>query len=273
MSMTIPVQQMSFNQFVQAVTVTQLVNHGRNWEVFLNGCSLGFADGSQEAALAQVHEREVNNALYANSPDAPEWVQAAMPSAAVLAAYPHLAARFPDVPAIVSNQQNPDPRDVPLSVQQFNAYIEKSVSEMDRHLRDFITLPAGHAWRRAGRELRWNSNDPLRSTLHGASFFIGLALADDDDAHQFGIEVRYFWQRRTLQGNGKGEVFGDDQHRVILWIEQGRPFAGMTRSLLAQSASCFYADDIKVLVNDVAKVINAATDGTETSVKEAISLF
>lgn len=126
MSMTIPVQQLSFNQFVQAATVTQLFNHGRNWEVFLNGCSLGFADGSQEAALAQVHEREVNNALYANSPDAPKWMQAAMPSAAVLAAYPHLAARFADVPANVNNQQNPDPGNAPTVLTETS--VKKAIS-------------------------------------------------------------------------------------------------------------------------------------------------
>jgi hypothetical protein len=106
--------------------------------------------------------------------------------------------------------------------------------------------------------MRWNINDPLRSTLYGSSFFIGLAPADEHDEHQFAIEVRYFWQRRTLQRNGRTESFGDDQHRVILWVDQGRPFAGMTKSLLDQSASFFYADDTKTLATQVAAAIGTA---------------
>ena len=147
MSAVVHAQQMSFGEFVQAATATQLLNHGRNWEIFLHGCSLGFADGSLEAALAQAHEREVNNALYANSPDAPEWIKADMPSIAVLAEYPQVAARFPDVLAMVGSQQATDPRDAPLNHQQFNAYIEQCVSEMDALLRDLVVCPAGHAWK------------------------------------------------------------------------------------------------------------------------------
>jgi len=258
MSAAVPAQQMSFGAFVQAATAVQLLNHGRNWEIFLHGCSLGFADGSLETAMAQVHEREVNNALYANSPDAPEWMKADMPSAAVLADYPQAAARFPDVFAMVGSQQDADPRNVPLDHQQFNAYIEQCFSEMDASLRDLVVCPAGHAWKQAERALRWNAGDPLRSTLNGASFFIGRTLANEQDVHQFGIEVRYFWQRRTLQRNGKTEVFGDDQHRVKLWIEQGKPFADMSKSLLDQSASFLYADDIHALATQVAAVIRTA---------------
>lgn len=263
MSAAMPAQQMSFNAFKQAATATQFLNQGRNWEVFLHGSSLGFADGSLEAALAQVHEREVNNALYANLPDAPEWMKAALPSAAVLAEYPQVAARFPDVLTMPDSQHAANPRDVPLDHQQFNAYIEQCFSEMDAALRDLVVCPAGHAWKQVGRPLRWNDGDPLRSTLNGASFFIGLELANDNDEHQFGIEVRYFWQRRTLQGNGRTEAFGDDQHRVTLWVTQGRPFAGMSKSMLDQSASFFYADDIHNLATLVAAAIGTAFFNTD----------
>ena len=210
MSAVVPAQQMPFGEFAQAATATQLLTHDRNWEIFLQGCSLGFADGSLEAALAQVHEREVNNALYANSPNAPEWMKADMPSAEVLAEYPHVADRYADVLPVGWRDQEVDPRDGPLNHQQFNAYIEKSFSQMDGHLRTLVALPAGHAWIRLKNEMRWNINDPLRSTLYGSSFFIGLAPADEHDEHQFAIEARYFWQRRTLQRNGRTESFGDD---------------------------------------------------------------
>ena len=75
----------------------ELSNHGRGWEVFVGGKSLGFADGSREDALSSAHQREVNNALYANTSDAPEWMTAEMPSAAALAEYPQLKAKFPQL--------------------------------------------------------------------------------------------------------------------------------------------------------------------------------
>lgn len=90
-------QHMPFAQFANAAQVNTLYQHGRDWEIFFNGVSLGFADGTREVALAQVHKREVNNALYANLPDAPEWLKAEMPSIAVLAEYPQVVSRFPDV--------------------------------------------------------------------------------------------------------------------------------------------------------------------------------
>ena len=90
-------QHMPFAQFANAAQVNKLCQHGRDWEILFNGVSLGFADGTREAALAQVHEREINNALYANLPDSPEWLKAEMPSTAVLAEYPQVVARFPDV--------------------------------------------------------------------------------------------------------------------------------------------------------------------------------
>lgn len=129
---------------------------------------------------------------------------------------------------------------------------------MDASLRDLVVCPADNSWKQVGKPLRWNDGDPLRSTLDGASFFIGPALANEHDKHQFGIEVRYFWQRRTLQRNDRTEAFGDDQHRVTLWVSQGRPFAGMGKSLLDQSEPVFYADDIRTLATQVAAVIKTA---------------
>jgi hypothetical protein len=248
---------MSFIEFAGEVQITRLFQHGRHWEIFLNGASLGYGDGSQEEALAQVHQREVNNALYANSPDAPDWMEAAMPTPEVLAEYPQIAARFPGVVANGSSK-TADPKEIPLSHEQFNAYIEKSFFAMDDCLRQRIAIPSGHAWLRIGQPLRWNMNDPLRSSLSGASLFIGLVPANAQDEHQFSVEIRYFWQRRTLQRPGKAEVFGEDRHRAIVWVEQGRPFAGMQKSLLAQSASFFYADTIAALADEVAAAVNVA---------------
>ncbi|MHB1668666.1 MAG: ArdC family protein [Thiomonas sp.] len=66
-------------------------SHGRQWEVFMGKESLGFADGPTiDGALRQVHAREVNNALYGNQPDSPEFLRKSMPPPRVLAEYPGL---------------------------------------------------------------------------------------------------------------------------------------------------------------------------------------
>lgn len=90
-------QHMTFSAFRAVAVCEKLQRHGRDWEVFLHGQSLGFADGTHEEALRQTHEAEVNNSLYANAAGAPEWMTRPLPTAEVLKEYPHLVERFPDV--------------------------------------------------------------------------------------------------------------------------------------------------------------------------------
>ncbi|MGY6258871.1 hypothetical protein ACXIVK_36090 [Paraburkholderia caledonica] len=89
-------QQLSFFQFCEFARIEPLTNHGRVAEVFFHGASLGFVDANGIAGLMQAHKREVNNALYARSGDAPEFMSdRALPAAAALAEYPDLRAKFP----------------------------------------------------------------------------------------------------------------------------------------------------------------------------------
>ncbi len=84
--------ELTFDEFSTVARVQKLgPNHGRQWEVFNGKESLGFADGpTEEGALRQVHEREVNNALYGNQPDSPDFLRKSMPPQQVLAEYPGL---------------------------------------------------------------------------------------------------------------------------------------------------------------------------------------
>lgn len=40
-------QQIEQSDFIASATLIKLNNHGRDWEVFLDGKSLGFADGAR----------------------------------------------------------------------------------------------------------------------------------------------------------------------------------------------------------------------------------
>lgn len=95
-----PAQKLTFSEFSTFATAVKLENHGRQWEVFYGEDNMGFADGpSVSAALKMAHVGAVNNAIYANSPEAPEFMQGTQvfPPENVVAEYPHLKVRFADV--------------------------------------------------------------------------------------------------------------------------------------------------------------------------------
>lgn len=95
-------QQLSFFQFCELARIEPLTNHGRVAEVFFQGASLGFVDANGIAGLMQAHKREVNNALYAQSGDAPGLMSdRALPTATALAEYPDLRAKFPQASQLV----------------------------------------------------------------------------------------------------------------------------------------------------------------------------
>lgn len=86
--------RISLEEFRLRAVVKTLVNHGRQYEVFFRGKSLGFADGEDPVGFA--HQREVNNALYCCTKDAPDFMRGGvLPSLSALQSYPSLLSRFP----------------------------------------------------------------------------------------------------------------------------------------------------------------------------------
>lgn len=87
--------RISLTEFRSLTVVTELKNHGQRFEVFFGGRSLGFSSNADPVAHA--HKREVNNALYAMQPDAPDFLRkgSVMPAKVALNEYPDLAIRFP----------------------------------------------------------------------------------------------------------------------------------------------------------------------------------
>lgn len=103
--------------------------------------------------------------------------------------------------------------------------------------------------------------DAIESTVSGASFFIKRAQGDEHDERQFSVEIRYFWQQRTLQKQRGTEMVGsNDQHKVILWVRKGKLLAGQYQSLLEKDAAYLYADTIDHLVDQVACAVSRALD-------------
>jgi putative DNA primase/helicase len=89
--------EMTLAEFAGKAEAVRLVNHGRQWEVFREGKSFGFSDAkTANLAIRDAHRAEVNNAIYSQSAD-PPGQRKSMPPAQVLAEYPELRERFPEV--------------------------------------------------------------------------------------------------------------------------------------------------------------------------------
>lgn len=91
--------EMASAEFAQYASATKLINHGRQWEVFVGDRSFGFSDAATaELAIKDAHKSEVNNALYSNSRDEtnPAW-KTSMPPIRVMMEYPDLDEKFKDV--------------------------------------------------------------------------------------------------------------------------------------------------------------------------------
>lgn len=87
-------------EFLREASAVRLVNHGRKWQVNLGNHSAFSQADTAEAALADVHQSAVNNALYLNQADAPAVpYKPSIPTQNVLADYPSLVAFFGDVVA------------------------------------------------------------------------------------------------------------------------------------------------------------------------------
>lgn len=134
------VQQITLKEFAETATLSPLVNHGRKAEVFYGGQSLGFVDAFGIEGLRQAHKAEVNNALYANTPGAPDFLARPLPSAAALADYPELVALHPEAAALV-NADGERFQDRKLIADQTRCYIDAILIAADWTL-DRITRNA-----------------------------------------------------------------------------------------------------------------------------------
>lgn len=149
-----------------------------------------------------------------------------------------------------------------LTRDDFNALIEREFEQFGSVLHSSVTCPDGHGWKKVGAsETRWCGNDPIQSTIHGASYFIRRTAIDTADPFQIAVEVRWFFKKRPLIGSrGRTEMVGSyDDYRCIVWCEQGRPFAGMKKSLFGKDDVLFLSSQsIEDLGAKATKAINDA---------------
>ena len=89
-------QRMTRHEFIQIAVALPLQNHGRKWECFVGTRSYGFTDEeTADEAVASVHKREVNNALYMNDSNQVTGFELSLPAPEAVADYPDLISSYP----------------------------------------------------------------------------------------------------------------------------------------------------------------------------------
>ena len=92
-------QELTVEEFAEVASVTRLQNHGRKFEVALGASFRFFSDALKPGeAVKDVHRAMVNNALYAHSAEAPDFMEdMVFPPDRVLDQYPEFKKTFADV--------------------------------------------------------------------------------------------------------------------------------------------------------------------------------
>lgn len=96
------IADMSKTAFLQIATVSELVNHGRKFEVFVGDQSLGYSDASNEfEAMVDIHRGIINNALYSRTDDNKGSLsplpERPFPSERAIDSYPDLKVKFAEL--------------------------------------------------------------------------------------------------------------------------------------------------------------------------------
>jgi hypothetical protein len=116
------------------------------------------------------------------------------------------------------------------------------------------------AWELA-HQLSWNMGCPVRSSEGGLSVHGAPTVIDESDVNQCRIEIRYLHPSMLIRDHS-GKVFEsrkyNDLHSAVLFIDQGRPFFGMYKSLIGESDRYPKASTIEDLSAQIVTLVNLA---------------
>lgn len=160
-------------------------------------------------------------------------------------------------------------REAPLSIELARARIREDFLSFAGLVMGQVKLPEGHVFGSIpadclNHELTWNRRCEILSSSGGLSLFGRRVVADDSDGHQLQVEVRYFHPelhfRPTLRSAPRISREYNDGYAVQLWVDQGRPFWGMHRSLIAGSEFCRNLPSPEALAEDVVMRLRRAIE-------------
>ncbi len=160
-------------------------------------------------------------------------------------------------------------RQDPLSIEQARARIREDFLCFAGLVTSQVALPDGHAFERSPadslkHQLTWNQRCEVLSASAGLSVFGRRTVGDDSDCLQLQVEVRYFHPelhfRHTPRSDPRVSRRFNDGFGAHLWVDQGRPYWGMTRSLIAGSEFCSGVPSPEALAAEVVRRLRLAIE-------------
>jgi hypothetical protein len=154
----------------------------------------------------------------------------------------------------------------PVSIELARQAIRADFVKFWQLVTEQCQMPKGHEYRTnwgAGPdyELNWFGGCEIGSTNSGASIRAGLAVPDPMDTTQLCIEVRYFHPATHYKDGRKKQKASrkySTGYSAHLWIEQGRPYAGMYKSLIKGHEFCRDVDSAEELASIVVQRLKDA---------------
>ncbi len=137
-------------------------------------------------------------------------------------------------------------KDAPIPIDVARATIRADFLKFAGLVMGQVQLPPGHGWpvqpgRALEHELTWSGNCEIASSHSSLSIHGRRAMPDTSDASQIQVEVRYFHPELHYR-NGRKKAQTSRQYHdgfgAHLWVDQGRPFWGMHRSLIEGHQFC-----------------------------------
>ena len=169
-------------------------------------------------------------------------------------------------------------RENPVTIEQARKTIRTDYLKFCKLVTDQLQMPEGHKYRTnwgscPEHELTWFGRCEIDSTRSGASIYAGLAIPDDLDTTQLCIEVRYFHPTTHYRDGRKKQQVSreyDAGYSAHLWVQQGRLYAGMFKSLIKGNEFCRNVDSVEELALTVVQRLKDAMATREPTHFDAI---
>lgn len=166
-----------------------------------------------------------------------------------------------------SNVNRYGTHECPLAIEQARARIREDFLRFAGLVMDNVQLPEGYVFSNSPalgpeHQLTWYLGCEVLSSDAGLSVFVHHQVRDDHDEFRLRVEARYFHPelhfRPTKLSPPKVSRRYNEGFSAHLWVEQGRPYWGMHKSLISGSEFCPSMPTHNALAAEVATRLNLA---------------
>ncbi|MBV7542179.1 hypothetical protein [Acidovorax sp. sic0104] len=155
----------------------------------------------------------------------------------------------------------------PLGIEEARAKIGDDFTHFAALVASQVQLPAGHSFRNdcpalgVRHNLSWWNGCAVRSADSGLGVHAGPQVVDAADEYQLMIEARFFHPELHFREKGRTARVTrryNPGYGAALWVDQGRPFWGMNKSLIEGERFLSRVSSVEVLAEEVVRRLNAA---------------